>query len=134
MDAAVLAALLAFATALAGHWFGRRKSQAEADGMLASAVDQAMKTVQATYSSIIATQEAQVTAANQRAASAEASAREARDQARLSADESWASAQSARQMQRFLAEVRPLIEAHVPGAGPILARLDQLASPVRAGT
>lgn len=133
MDAAVIAAMLAFATALAGHWFGRRKSRAEADGMLASAVDQAMKTVQSTYSSLLATQEAQVTAANQRAASAEASAREARDQARLSADESWASAQSARQMQRFLAEVRPLIEAHVPGAGPILARLDQLATPVRAG-
>lgn len=133
MDTAVIAALLAFATALAGHWFGRRKSQAEADGMLATAVDQAMQAMQKAYADIIATQANQVTMANQRAASAEAAAREARDQARLSADESWASAQSARQMQRFLAEVRPLIEAHVPGAGPILARLDQLATPVRAG-
>lgn len=132
MDAAVITAIVGGITALAGHWFGRRKSRAEADGMLASAVDQAMQSMQRAYAEIIATQANQVTMANQRAAAAEAAAREARDQARLSADESWSSAQAARQMQRFLTEVRPLIEAHVPGAGPILARLDQLATSARA--
>lgn len=133
MDAAVITAVIGLVTAVAAHWAGRRKTRAEADSMLAGAVETAMKTVQEAYAGVIATQTAQVTAANQRATAAEAAAREAKEQALLAADESWSAGQAARQMQRFLAEIRPLIHQYVPGAEPILARLDQLAPPARVG-
>lgn len=144
---AVIVALVGIMPALATMWVGRRQRAAdlakaaaereadrakrdrEIEALHQQTVERTLNTVNAAYEDVLEQLQASVSAANQRAKAAEESARMAAEEARDARADAWAANQRAREMARFLVELRPLIQQYVPGAADYIARLDQLAVP-----
>lgn len=84
--------------------------------------------VQDVYGDLISDLQAQVVAARTEAKSSRDAARESQRAAEEAEENAWRAEGWAREMQRFLAEVRPLIETYVPDSAAWLSRLDRLAA------
>lgn len=124
LDPTIWVAVIALTGTLVGHWVGRRQRAADAQGLAAKAA----AVVQDTYQELISDLEAQVQAAHRDVASARAAARDAQRAADLAEHQAWKAQQEAQKMARFLTELRPLIAQYVPGAEPILERIDRLTA------
>lgn len=127
VDAGVWIALIGALGGLVGLWVNRNKLKAEVekvktdtDSVVLSAVSKATAAMQDTYQALLADVQAHANASA-------ASAKEARTHAQEAENSAWQADMRARAMERFLAELRPLIAAHVPDAEAILERLDKLA-------
>lgn len=135
MDRTVVVAIIGGVCALAGTlgtaWLAHRKGKAqraaERDHMAASATATVTATMTAAYGELIDDLRAQVTAAAGEARSSRDASREALRQAQAAEENAWRAEQAMRTMQRFLTELRPLIETYVPDSGAWLDRLDRLA-------
>lgn len=143
----LLVAIVGVVPALLTMWVGRRQRAAdlakaaaereadrakrdrEAETLAQQTVERALATVHSAYEDLLDQLQANVNSANSRAKAAEESARMAAEEARDARADAWAANQRAREMARFLVELRPLIQQYVPGAADYIARLDQLAVP-----
>lgn len=105
----------------------RHRSRQERDATEASLAAGAAAAVREVYGEIIEDLQAQVVAARTDAKASRDAARESQRSAEEAEQNAWRAEGWAREMQRFLAEVRPLIEMYVPDAPAWLARLDKLA-------
>lgn len=148
MSAGVWAALISSAvTALiaGGGWLvERRRRRAEISRLIAEAaalkktaeaaymdaVGRITATIQDRYQELLADVTAQANLGTARAAQSEVAARTAQAAAVESETQAWLAQQHARQMARFLVELRPVIAAHVPEAeaAPLLERMDRLTT------
>jgi hypothetical protein len=101
-----------------------------ADAAYMDAVGRVATLIQDRYQELLADITAQANTATARCAQAEISARTAQASAAESEAQAWQAQQHARQMARFLVELRPVIAAHVPEveAAPLLERMDRLTS------
>lgn len=124
MDAGIVIAAIGFAGSAVTYLVGRKQRAADAQDIAARAAN----AVQDTYQELIADLRAQAQISREEAMSAKQSAREAQQQADISAHEAWKAGQQLVVMFRFLAELRPLIAAHIPAAEPFLERLDDLTA------
>lgn len=104
-------------------------AKASADAAMMDAASRVAAAIQDRYQELLADVTAQANAATARAAQCEILAREAQQAAAESESQAWRAQQHARQMARFLVELRPVIAAHVPEAEAVglLERIDRLS-------
>lgn len=142
LDPTVWVGIIGGASTVAGTviaWAaGRRRVAAEADraraqaeAVIMTAVTKATAAVQDAWEETHAHMEAQVRAARAEAASAREEARQSREASQAAEADAWSADMRARRMERLLAELRPLIAQYVPGAEPILDRIDLVTAAAR---
>jgi hypothetical protein len=121
---AAIGALATITVAVVGRWRGKRERKAALDGLAASAA----AAVQNVYQDVITDLQAQVEAARLEARSSRDASREAQRLANEAEANAWRAEQWCREMQRFLAELRPVIARYVPDADELIARLDRVST------
>lgn len=122
----VLGVIATAASSVLTAWIGKYRTRQEKQAAHADLAAQAAAAVQDVYGDLIADMRAEVQAARGETQSSRDAAREAQRQAQAAEENAYQAQQALRSVQRFLMELRPLLETYVPEPAGLLARLDNL--------
>ncbi len=128
MDSTIVVALLGAASTVGAvlitGWFGRRNLSAQTAHITATAHSE----IYESYGTLITALRNDVQLAREEARGAHAAARQAEQRADAAEDRAYNADYRLRTMQQLLADLRPLIAAHVPGAEMWLSQLDRVTA------